>query len=256
MNTALASLIGVIVALVGGFVGHTTTQRSADARLDARIQEVSSEQPSADDYLSLRPALMTLPSQGISAAEREDLLYVREEEKLARDVYQTLHEQWNLPIFSNIAQSEQTHTEAVRQLLSKYGIADPVTDDTVGVFQNAELAALYTALVAEGMSSIENALTVGAKIEDLDIADLEARSAHTDNEDITLVFGNLTRGSRNHLRSFTSQLSRYGVAYTPSYLSADAYQSIINAPRETGASQGGGQGGQGAGGRGWGRSGR
>ena len=38
-----------------------------------------------------------------AAAEVEALQYMREEEKLARDVYLALYEEWQLPIFQTIA---------------------------------------------------------------------------------------------------------------------------------------------------------
>ncbi|MCP4143444.1 MAG: DUF2202 domain-containing protein [Chloroflexi bacterium] len=56
----------------------------------------------------------------ISQAETDGLAFMREEEKLARDVYLTLYEQWELRPFSNIAESEQKHTDAVKNLLGPY----------------------------------------------------------------------------------------------------------------------------------------
>ncbi len=206
--------------------------------------------PEPSDYLSARPGIAALPAEEIDTTEKADLLYMREEEKLARDVYITLYEKWNLPIFSNIAQSEQTHTEAVRTLLVKYNIADPVSDDTIGVFVDPTLQKLFTDLTSEGQASIESALRVGARVEDLDLYDLNVRSERTDNEDIVFVYDNLSRGSRNHLRSFTEQLSARGVTYTPEFVSAEEYAGIINSGRETGG--GGGPGEGWGGGRGWG----
>lgn len=201
----------------------------------------------ATDFVSLRPEIASLPEQTISPEEKDGLIFMREEEKLARDVYSTLYDRWGIQIFSNIAQSEQTHTEAVRTILGKYNIADPVADDTIGVFVNSDLQTLYTDLTARGLMSLEEALTVGALIEDLDIADLQKQIALTDNDDIKLVYENLMRGSRNHLRSFVSQLSSRGVTYTPQYITQSEFDAILASTQETG--QGGGNGG-----RGWGKS--
>lgn len=198
--------------------------------------------PLASDFVSSRPEVDALPSQTIDESEHAALLYMREEEKLARDVYMTLYGVWKIPVFSNIAQSEETHTEAVRDLLVKYHIADPVTDDTVGVFKDSTLAKLYTDLTTKGTASAVEALTVGAIIEDLDIRDLETRIAQTDNQDIQLVYENLMRGSRNHMRSFVSQLESRGGTYAPEYISASEYESIISTPRETGNGAGRGWG--------------
>ena len=66
--------------------------------------------------------IQTLPVQELSADEKKGLLLMREEEKLARDVYMALYKQWRLPIFSNIAASEQRHMDAIRTLLDRYGL--------------------------------------------------------------------------------------------------------------------------------------
>ena len=64
----------------------------------------------------------------LSEREAHNLAYLREEEKLARDVYTTLYEKWQVPVFRNIPKSEQAHTNAVLALLQKFGVPDPVTD--------------------------------------------------------------------------------------------------------------------------------
>jgi hypothetical protein len=206
----------------------------------------------------------------LSAAEAEALLYMREEEKLAHDVYVTLYEQWGLNTFQNIASSEQAHTDAVKALLDRYGLDDPASAQ-VGVFTNPDLQVLYDQLIARGGQSLAEAIKTGGAIEEIDILDLEERLAQTDNADIQQVFNSLLNGSKNHLRAFASVLQvRTGETYQPQYLSAEAYQSILggaNAGNSRGGnSQGGntgggngrgGQGGQqGGGGRGQGGQGR
>ncbi len=175
-----------------------------------------------------------LPKQTISSEEKEGLLEMREEEKLARDVYLTLYAKWNLPIFKNIANSEQTHTDSIKHLLEKYNISDPVKNDSIGNFSNQKYVELYNSLVEKGSKSEIDALMVGATIEDLDIYDLENWINNTDNEDITLVYENLMKGSRNHMRSFVRMLNSYGVNYTPQYISSEEYEQIINSSMERG----------------------
>jgi hypothetical protein len=180
-----------------------------------------------------------LPLEEISAGERAGLLLMREEEKLARDVYLALHERWNLPIFANIAKSEQQHMDAVATLLKRYGIPDPVSGEQTqhGVYADPQLQQLYDDLVARGGQSLTAALDVGATIEDLDIKDLYELLEQTDNRDIELVYQNLAKGSRNHLRSFTGQLSRQGASYEAKYLSQAQIDQIISGQQERGPAQ-------------------
>lgn len=164
----------------------------------------------------------------LNPVETADLQWMREEEKLARDVYQTLGATWNVAVFSNIARSEQSHMNAVGTLLDRYGVADPVGANPVGVFADPQLQALHNDLVARGNVSLADALKVGAEIEELDIVDLEARLAQTDKADIRQVYTNLERGSDNHLRAFTTTLARQtGERYTPQHLSQAAYDAIV-----------------------------
>jgi hypothetical protein len=94
-------------------------------------------------------------------------LIMREEEKLAYDVYTALSKKWGLTVFNNISSSELTHTTAVLTLLNKYNIADPVGNNAVGIFGNSTLQALYNQLVVQGSISLTEAVKVGATIEDL-----------------------------------------------------------------------------------------
>ncbi len=251
MNIKIISLLALLI--VGGAMGWFLNgiQDTKEVPFETKTTPLEPQEltavTSATDFVSIRPAIAALPEQTLSDEERSGLIFMREEEKLARDVYSVLYDKWGLQIFSNIAQSEQTHTEAVRTILTKYNIADPVTDDTIGVFVNSDLQKLYTDLTTRGSVSLEEALTVGALIEDLDIADLQKQIALTDNDDIKLVYENLMRGSRNHLRSFVSQLSSRGVTYTPQYITRSEFDTIIASEQETGS--GGGNGG-----RGWGKN--
>ncbi|MFZ6015645.1 MAG: DUF2202 domain-containing protein [Patescibacteria group bacterium] len=205
----------------------------------------------ASDFISPHPVVSQMDKQALSEEEAADLKYMREEEKLARDVYLALYDKWGQKIFSNIAGSEQTHTDSVRYLLERYSLEDPVKDETVGVFINKDLQKLYTDLVERGSTSLADALFIGATIEDLDIYDLKEAIARTDNEDIKTVYENLMRGSRNHMRAFSRQLKRNGGSYEAQYLSQQEIDGILQGDNETGgmgAGMGKNQGNRGSGG--------
>lgn len=137
--------------------------------------------------------------------EIADLLHMREEEKVARDVYLKFYELYQKPIFANIAQSENKHMAAVLNLINGYGLTDPIADKAQGEF-NPDFQELYDNLVAEGSADITAAYEVGVKIEELDIADLEECIASTEVENIIMVYNNLLAGSGNHLNAFNSKL--------------------------------------------------
>lgn len=175
----------------------------------------------------------------LTAAETKWLLSMREEEKLARDVYLALADQWRVPVFTNIAASESRHMDAVGSLIDKYGLDDPVTDDTPGTFTAPEFAELYGRLVEAGSASPLAAYKVGALIEEMDIADLRVALAETERSDITNVYENLMRGSRNHLRAFASLIAAAGGTYEAQYLPQEDLDAIAASATERGPKSGG-----------------
>lgn len=167
--------------------------------------------------------------QDLSPEEIDGLIFMREEEKLARDVYNHLYKKWELRVFNNIAQSEQRHTDAIKALINKYELDDPVKDDIPGAFLNEDLQNLYDTLIEKGDSSLVDALLAGALIEEVDIIDIQKEiDEHVDNEDVAFVYDNLINGSYNHLRAFVRNLSRRGILYEPKLLSDEKYNSIVN----------------------------
>lgn len=188
----------------------------------------------ASDYIVAHNQIGALPIENLSQEEKDGLIMMREEEKLAHDVYITLYEKWQNNIFRNIASSESTHTDAVRYLIERYKLEDPTKDNTVGVFSNPTFSKLYKDLVEKGNNSLSDALLVGATIEDLDIKDLQDLITKTNNQDILVVYDNLSRGSRNHLRAFSKQLSKLGMSYSAQYLTQEQINNIISSVQEKG----------------------
>lgn len=182
--------------------------------------------------MALASSFATLPIEALNSTEQDSMTYMREEEKLAHDVYVYLDTLWGGKVFGNIANSESTHTEAMRQLLLRYSLSDPAATSAAGQFQNANLQALYTHLVAAGTPSLVDALKVGATIEEVDIRDIQTALSNVDNQDIRLVYENLLKGSRNHLRAFVKNLFWQDVIYTPRFISQTDYDAIINTPIE------------------------
>ncbi len=156
-------------------------------------------------------SLMLIPSalfaaETLSAAEEDGILLMREEEKLARDVYLTLYDTWKINTFKNIAGSEQQHMDAMGVIIDRYGLTDPITVDYIGVFTDAHLQQLYDDLVAKGTTSAADAIEVGIMIEELDIKDLEDLLGSSLPSDVKDTYERLLRGSERHLVAFNRQV--------------------------------------------------
>lgn len=173
--------------------------------------------------------LQNLPA--ITAEEKNNLTFMFEEEKLARDTYLFLNQKWNLQEFANIKNSEQSHMNAIENLLIKYNI--PYQKLPEGKFENSNLQTLYNQLITQESISNKEALKVGSTIEDVDIKDLNNLSAKTKNTLILNVYSKLTCGSRNHMRTFTNSLEILGEEYSPQFISQTEYDLIINSSNES-----------------------
>lgn len=163
----------------------------------------------------------------LTEEEIAGLLEMREEEKLAGDVYRALYEVHAHVVFLNISKSEDAHTSAVLHLLNGFGLEDPASD-VEGEFFDPLFTKLYAELTEQGKASLAEALKVGAFIEEYDIADLERLIEDTENETIQRVYGNLLSASKFHLKAFTNVLKTIGESYTPTVISEEKYQDILN----------------------------
>jgi len=175
-------------------------------------------------------------AETLSAAEEADILFMREEEKLARDVYIFLYDQWADAVFENISESEQRHMDSMAVLLTTYGLTDPVQDPRVGAFTNPDLATLFATLTVRGQVSQLEALGVGAFIEEVDMRDIQAAIDNSDHADVIQTYENLLRGSRNHLRAFVRAIENLGIVYEAQVLPQSDVDAIVDSPFERGGS--------------------
>ncbi len=172
-------------------------------------------------------------TQPLSAEESADLTFMREEEKLARDVYLTLYELWDLTVHSNIASSEQLHMDALLKLLKKYKLPDPAANTAIGEFTDTDLQTLYNDLIAKGEVSSLESLMVGGIIEEKDMHDIKAAILRSQHDDIDATYESLLCGSRNHLRSFAKNIeSVTGAPYVAQILTQLEVDEILQSPME------------------------
>jgi hypothetical protein len=214
----------------GATVGITQFEKSL--ALDSGMESTESVE---DIIECIYECINSMPVEDISDSEIATLEYVREEEFLARDVYIKMYELYNIPVFNNISKSELIHSTAMQALLEKYNLPDPGAGHEIGIFNDPGIQALYDALVEQGSASLQDALIVGATIEDVDIADLiEHIENDVDNQDIGYALSQLWRGSRNHMRAYYAHLTFHGLTYTPQFITQEMYDQITSTGWEIG----------------------
>lgn len=148
----------------------------------------------------------------VTETEAAGLLFMREEEKMARDIYAYMYEKYKLPVFGNITKSENAHMSAVLRLIVGFNIPDNSTNNP-GEFTNTQIAELYNQLIEMGNVSSIEALKVGVLIEQTDIADLQRVLLPVENASVKTVYTNISKGSEAHLKAYTWNLKVRGVVY-------------------------------------------
>lgn len=219
-------LIPAVILAAFHFV--SCTQSDASSLFDDAQGEIVLDFPQITTF--------TTTTSDLKQTDINGLLLMREEEKMAQDVYDSFYGTYGVISFDRISTSETRHTEAVLALINHFGLIDPALS-SAGKFSNQAIQTLYNQLLAAGTSSNE-ALSTGAYIEEYDIADLKRLITETSNADILAVYNNLLRGSQNHLRAFVRVLYRQGITYKAQILSSTDYSNIISGVNSTGYGRG------------------
>ncbi len=184
----------------------------------------------ADGRLRLGEEAKSAPeaAAALTMDERDGILFIHEEERMAEDLYKVLYKKAKLPIFLNVAASEQIHMDSVQVLMDRYGLEGPMPEED-GIFDNKTLQKMYGDLLASGEKSPEDALRAAALVEETSVHDLEKEISKTEKPDIRSIYEGLLAGSEKHLRSFTRALKELGVEYSPQVLSREEYDEIVKA---------------------------
>lgn len=177
--------------------------------------------------LLINTSFMTFAMGILGEDEENTLIFMREEEKFARDVYLAFDEQWDNRVFRNIIRSEEQHMRILATELSQYDIQSSVAEP--GVFTNATLQKLYDELTLKGSNSLQDALMVAAYVEEMDIQDLEEAIAKTNKSNLIEAYNTLLEGSYRHLQAFVRQIEKMGITYTAQILSPDEVNAILGA---------------------------
>jgi hypothetical protein len=180
----------------------------------------------------------------LSPAHATQLTRMLEEEKLAQDVYLALAKTSGLQVFTTIARAESQHMRAVEQLASRYSLVPIAKNLSAGTFSNPQFQSLYQTLVASGNASPLEAARVGAKVEEMDIKDLQRFLSENPPQEISQVLKHLQMASMNHLRAFTTAVRELGGTYTPEFLSQQEFNDIIASDNQQGMGKGQGMGGK------------
>lgn len=163
----------------------------------------------------------------LSEQEINDIIHMRQEEKLARDIYRTLGETYPINQFKNIPLSEQKHTDAMELLLERYNIEDPIKDETIiWTYKDEKFITLFNELTQQWKNSLIDALRVWAMVEDINMAKLLEVIKNTDNKDIQFVYESVLAQSHNHMIAFVNWLRKEWSIYTPTYISQEYFDTI------------------------------
>ncbi|MCB0579424.1 MAG: DUF2202 domain-containing protein [Phaeodactylibacter sp.] len=187
------------------------------------------------------PAFQALQAQSnLSKADQKTLIFMAEEEKMARDFYQAMEAKWEAKVFNHIVGAEQRHLGRTEELAASLDVKLPkgMVDGEAGKYRNNDIQQLYDELAALGSQSLEGALRAGARLEEINIRDLKMALETTTDGTARGTYRSLLEASGNHLRAFNKNLAAQGITYSPVLLPQADFDAIVD-------SGGNGQGCQG-----------
>jgi hypothetical protein len=211
---------GQSVSIIWAMADSMSRSKKHNVAYGEAILLLESGNESVQDHISKTEAAT------LSPREEEGVLFIWEEEKVARDLYSELRRETDLSIFTDLARSEQSHMDQAKSLIDEYGLEIPIEDEP-GVFSNQTLDDLYNDLLARGMRSQGDALKAAATFEEISIVDLEKELEAADNEDVRVVYQGLLAGSRKHLRSYVRDLQDMNIEYTSQRMSQKEFDEVM-----------------------------
>lgn len=144
--------------------------------------------------------LTTVAKGTLTEPQKEKLVAMAEEEKLAQDLYVAFGVDYGAP-FSRITNAETQHLTAVRTLMTRYSVTDPTSRLAAGTFASPETQKTYDKLLALGDTE-DGARKAARTVESTDIRDLKAAAVGVTAPDVKQVYANLLAASERHLVAF------------------------------------------------------
>ena len=187
------------------------------------IIEVKSDGATTFALAGVTPAFDS--TADLTADEIEFIYAVREDEKVARDLYFSFFGTFGLKPFENIGKAEDNHIKATEKLFDYYEIDYPALSEN-GKFENAIRQKLYDSLLLKGTPELE-AFKVMALLEETNIAEYGEVLKTIVNPNIKIVIENLAKASVNHFKAAIRQITALGGTYAPSLMTQEQYRAVI-----------------------------
>ncbi|NTV17903.1 MAG: DUF2202 domain-containing protein [Bacteroidales bacterium] len=187
------------------------------------IIEVKSDGATTFALAGVTPAFDS--TADLTADEIEFIYAVREDEKVARDLYFSFFGTFGLKPFENIGKAEDNHIKATEKLFDYYEIDYPALSEN-GKFENAIRQKLFDSLLLKGTPELE-AFKVMAMLEESNIVEYGEVLKTIANPNIKIVIENLARASANHFKAAIRQITALGGTYTPALMTQEQYKAVI-----------------------------
>ena len=120
MKNKMILLIGAVLILTSCATAPLNSTSSDQSKMTTDEEFSPVSQGQGPDEGTHEETMTALSDSDLTESEIQGILFMREEEKLARDVYLALAERWDMNVFSNIARSEQTHMDSVLTLIELF----------------------------------------------------------------------------------------------------------------------------------------
>ena len=214
-NTKIILSTVVTGVLLAGCNIDNLTQRVDDSNSTNNYNSIMSMKFNLDDYNITTDLVQEM---------KDSLTYMKDEERLASDLYLNLYNYYKnysdleIKQLNNIAtNTENDQISIIKSLVKRYDLNSSEPQDvniSRGVYENQVIQDLYDKFYAIGQNSQEEALKVGCMVEVTDINDLDkyiSLAKESNATDIETAFKALRDGSYHNYWTFDQTLKNLGV---------------------------------------------
>lgn len=149
-------------------------------------------------------------TKSLTIAEQNDLLYMIEKEKMMRNIYKTMFQEYNVELFQSIYQAKESHLSLLSSKIDKYDVHNPLVYSAENEFENSSLQLVYDDFLAKKLIYEIEALNFVKNMEERHINYVETTVSQVDgNDDIVSVYNVILLGSQAHLDALLGFASGY-----------------------------------------------
>ena len=155
-------------------------------------------------------------AKDLSNFEKQGLVSLLETQKMHRDVYTWINDQFPSAVFTSLAESDGKYMELLSVKLDKYGIQNPTLDKLPGEFESHEVQNQYNEFVRLSFGDLKAMIENARVMEESMISLVRDQQLNlSGNDDLRQIYGDLIQESISQLNTLNDNMKGLIHIYAP-----------------------------------------